>query len=295
MYPRYYALRRVNPYRGVVQIVEAGEVTAHSFDGLTWHLRADDGFGWVRPTGIWVEGEGLKAGPIEHLGDILPALETRPELPFPILDTQELWLLDKESGLPLALLACDRASVTQHARPDGEWHPFALTYTGFHSPALALRDPLDSGTPPRHRDVLARLVNQAARPHPVAQWFQRDQAGEGSGLSGLRVPHEWRGRTLPADAFPELLLRESWNSRLEKSVIADYHAWLAPLLLCWPRLSTDTRARLEILACEQPLTLARIHRLIPRMVDAPRIRAALVAARLEQASAGTSSPDQEWN
>ncbi len=295
MYPRYYALRRVNPYRGVVQIVEAGEVTAHSFDGLTWHLRADDGFGWVRPTGIWVEGEGLKAGPIENLGDILPALETRPELPFPILDTQELWLLDKESGLPLALLACDRASVTQHERPEGEWLPFALTYTGFHSPTLALRDKDDPGTPSRHRDVLARMVNQAARPHPVAQWFQRDQAGEGRGLSGLRVPPEWRGRSLPPTAFPELLLRESWNSRLEKSVIADYHAWLAPQLLCWPRLSTDTRARLEILACERPQALARIHRLIPRMVDAERIHAALVAARLEQAAFGSGSPEQEWS
>lgn len=295
MYPRYFALRRVNPYRGVVQIVETDEVTAHSFDGFTWHLRADDGFGWVRPTGIWVDGQGLIAGHCGNLVDMLPALETRPALPFPILDTQELWLLDKESGRPLALLACDRASVAHHERPDGEWHPFALSHTGFRSETLSRREASEPGTPPRHRDVVARLINQAARPQPVAQWFQRNQAGEGTGLSGLRVPAEWRDRQLPPDAFPELLVRESWNSRLEKSVIADYHAWLAPLLLCWPRLSDDTRARLEIQACTQPQALARIHRLLPRMLDAPRIHAALVAARLEQAAFGANSHEQDWN
>lgn len=292
MYPRYYALRRVNPYRGVVQIAEAGEVTAHSFDGLTWHLRADDGYGWVRPTGIWVAGEGLKAGHAANLGDILPALETRPALPFPIVDTQELWLLDKDSGLPLALLACDRASVNHRERPEGEWHPFTLSYTGFHSPTLAERDRSDPHPPPSHRDVLARLVNQAARPNAVAQWFQRDQTGAGNGLSGLRVPPEWRDRQLPTEAFPELLVRTSWNSRLEKSVIDDYHAWLAPSLLCWPRLSVAIRARLEILACEKPRWLARIHRLLPDVVDAPRIQAALVAARLEEAAGG---PEPDWN
>ncbi len=286
MYPRYYALRRVNPYRGVIQIVEAGEVTAHSFDGLTWHLRADDGYGWVRPTGIWIEGEGLKAGHVDNLGDILPALETRPALPFPLVDSQELWLLDKESGLPLALLACDREGVRHSEQAEGEWHPFVESFTGFHSPALAELEQ------PRHRERLARQVNQIARPYSAAQWFQRDPAGEGVGFSGLRIPHEWQGRHLPAAAFPELLVRETGNSRLENSVIADYHAWLAPILLSWPRLSVATRARLEILACEKPRWLARIHRLLPVMADAPRIQAALVAARLEQAAGG---PEPDWN
>ena len=151
-------------------------------------------------------------------------------------------------------------------------------------------------SPPRHRDVIARLVNQAARPHPSAQWFRRDQSGEGIGLSGLRIPHEWQGRRLSPESFPELLVRESWNSRLENSAIADYHAWLAPLLLSWPRLSLTTRARLEIQACEKPQWLARIHRLLPCMVDAPRIRATLVAAKLEQAAeAAECGPEQDWN
>jgi len=294
MYPLYYALRRVNPYRGVVQIVEAGAVTAHSFDGLTWHLRADDGYGWVRPTGIWVEGEGLKAGHVENLGDILPALETRPALPFPIVDTRELWLLDQESGLPLALLACDREGVMHNEQPEGEWQPFVPSFTGFHSHSLAEHDASDPRS--NHRDLLARQVNQAAGSDPAAQWFQRDRAGEGVGFSGLNIPGEWQGRRLSADVFPELLVRENWNSRLENSVIADYHAWLAPILLSWPRISVATRARLEILACEQPQWLARIHRLLPSRVDAPRIQAALVAARLENAlEQAAGGPEQDWN
>lgn len=298
MYPLYYALRRVNPYRGVVQIVEAGAVTAHSFDGLTWHLRADDGYGWVRPTGIWVEGEGLKAGHVENLGDILPALETRPALPFPIVDSRELWLLDKESGLPLALLACEREGAEQKEQAESDWQPFVPSFTGFHSPSLAELDESDPLS--NHHGLLARQVNQAAGSDPAAQWFQRDQAGEGVGFSGRRIPHEWQGRRLPAEAFPALLVREIWNSRLENSVIADYHAWLAPILLSWPRLAVATRARLEILACEQPQWLARIHRLLPSRVDAPRIQAALVAARLENAlenalEQAAGGPEQDWN
>ncbi|MDD5389074.1 MAG: hypothetical protein PHD37_06995 [Gallionellaceae bacterium] len=290
MYPSYYALRRVNPYRGVVQVVDTGQVTAHSFDGLTWHLRADDGYGWVRPTGIWVEGEGLRAGHVENLHDILPALETRPALPFPIVDTQELWLLDPKSGLPLALLACDREGARHDDPPKGEWQPFVPSFTGFHSPALAEHDASDASV--SHRDLLARQVNRAAGAEASAQWFQRDKAGAGVGFSGPRIPVEWHGRRLSADAFPELLVREIWNSRLENSVIADYHARLAPILLSWPRIAVATRARLEVLACEKPRWLARIHRLLPSRVDAPRIQAALVAARLEEAAGG---PEQDWN
>lgn len=292
MYPRFYAFRRVNPYRGVVQVVDLGGATAHSYDGLTWHLRADDGHGWMRPVGVWEQGVGLKAGHPVGLDGLLAALETRPALPFPLLDSQELWLLERETSLPLALLATEQGQARRE-QPDPEWHPFVRSYTGFVSEALAQRDATaPSGV--AHRDTLARLVNQAARPHPMAQWFLRGQDGAGQGGSGLRLPYEWRGRQLAATDFPELLVREAGNSRLEKSVISDYHAWLAPLLLSWPRLSLETRARLERQACLRPSWLARVHRLLPTQVDPACIQAALVAARLEQAQAGAGSLDLPW-
>lgn len=281
MYPRYYARRRVNPYKGVVQVVDVGDATAHSFDGWRWHLRADDGYGLMRPVGVWEEGEGLRAGQPGVAPDLMAALETRPALPFAFFDTWELWLLHRETGLPLALIGTARASEPRGIPQALQWHGFVQGYTGFRSPALARKE--RAGAEVSHRDMLARIVNQAARPHAMAQWFHRGQSGAGEGAGGARLPHEWRERSLPPDAFPELLVQENLNSRLEQSVIADYHACLAPLLLLWPRLSDGTRDRLESLACDKPRWLARLYRLLPRVMDPARLNAALVAARLEQA------------
>lgn len=295
MYPSYYALRRVNPYRGVVHFVDVGDASAHTYDGISWHLRADDGYGWVRPVGVWEEGGGLKLGQPAGLDDIIAALASRPNLPFPIFDTFELWLLDRESGLPLALLATRRGGIEGAEKTDSEWFPFVPTYTGFRSGVLAQRDAVTKNPGDAHRDFLARLVNQAARPHAMTQWFQRDQSGIGKGMVGLRLPYEWRGREMPVQAFPELLVREQWqsqaNTRLEQSVISDYHRWLAPLLLLWPRLSSETRARLELQACEKPQWLTRVHRLLPTMLNPALIQAALVAARIEQAQTGADQDD----
>jgi len=289
VYPRYYALRRVNPYRGVVAVVDIGDATAHSFDGLTWHLRADDGYGLVRPVGVWEERAGLRVGQANAAPDLMAALESRPELPFPIFDTWELWLLHRETGLPLAILATARSNEPRPHTRDIQWMPFVPTYTGFRSPTLASRDETAAaslGSQASHRDMVARIVNRAAKPHPMTQWFHRGQSGVGEGEGGARLPHEWRSRQLESGAFPELLVREEWNSRLEQSTIADYHAWLAPLLLLWPRLSTPTRDRLEAMACERPRWLVRVHRLLPQVVDPVRLNAALVAARLELAQGG---------
>jgi len=295
VYPSYYALRRVNPYRGVVHYVDIGEASAHTFDGVTWHLRADDGYGWVRPVGVWEEGVGLKLGQPAGLDDILAALVTHPALPFPIFDTYELWLLDRESGLPLALLATRRGGIEGVEKMDSAWYPFAISYTGFHSPTLAKRDAVTRNASDAHRDFLASMVNQAARPHAMTQWFQRGQDGIGNGMTGLRLPYEWRSRQVRAEDFPELLVRETWNSRgnsrLEQSVISDYHRWLAPLLLLWPRLSAATRERLELEACEKPQWLARVYRLLPSMINPALIQAGLVAARIELAQVGGAQDD----
>lgn len=292
MYPSYYALRRVNPYRGVVQYVDVGGAVASSHDGVIWHLRADDGYGLVRPVGVWQAGRGLKIGHARGIEDLLAALETHPALPFPIFDIWELWLLDREAGMPLALLATSRLAPRGGANIETEWFPFSLTYTGFRTSALAERDALAPSAAGGHRDVLAKMVNHAARPYAMAQWFRRGQDGIGHGGAGLRLPYEWRARTLPAETFPELLVREKWNTRLEHSVISDYHRWLAPLLLLWPRLSEATRRRLELAACENPRWLARVQHLLPPPLEAERIRAALVAARMQEALGGDeTSPD----
>jgi hypothetical protein len=285
---RYYAVRRLNPYRGVVQVVDVDDAEARSLDGVTWHLRADDGQGWVRPVGVWVEGEGLKAGVGERYPELLAALADKPTLPFPLADTVELWLLAKDSGRPLALLGANRPSVHRHGLPDLEWIPFALTYRAFHSPALS--EALGDGPRvSRHRDIIERQVNATARPYAAAQWFRRRADGSGEGLSGYRLAPGWEDRVLAAEAFPDLLVSESWNSRLEKSVIWDYHAWLSPFLLCWPTLADAVRSRLEAAACLRPQWLAQVYRLLPKVLERDAIQAALVAARLQQAQSGTNN------
>ncbi len=289
MHARHYALRRVNPYRGLVLTVDVGDATAHSYDGVTWHLRGDDGFGWVRPTGIWVDGQGLKAGSASRNEDIVAALQARPALPFPLADRHELWLLDGESGLPLALLDTARPSTFAPSRIHAQWQPFPLTYTGFCSAALSQQDPaLPPGS--AHRDALARIVNQAAQPGVAAQWFHRLPDGTGEGLEGHHLQAAWRGRRLEAEAFPELLLRDVWNTRLEQSVINDYHAWVSPLLLLLPGLSDQTRDRLEAAATRRPGWMLKRHRLLPKVLNAARLNAILVSARLEE-SAGEALKD----
>jgi hypothetical protein len=282
---RTYARRRVNPYRGVVHVLDLGEAMAHTYDGLTWHLRAEDGQGLMRPVGVWVEGEGVRAG-TRIPPELIEALRQHPPLPFMLADRMELWLLDKAQGLPLALLATELPSRYRYERIEPEWHPFPLSYIAFRSAALARREDSPGTLDSRHRDWLARTVNGAARPYPAAQWFQRRPDGAGEGRAGLRLEAPWQRRRLSAQDFPELLVRASWNNPLEQSVIKDYHTWLAPLLLLLPELSDATRAWLEVAACRQPAWLARVHRLLPRVLDPARINAALVAARL-QAAAGT--------
>lgn len=290
---RAYAYRRLNPYRGVVHVLDLGEATATTFDGRTWYLRAEDGQGWLRPVGVWVEGEGVAAG-TRIPNELLAALESHPPLPYPLADRMELWLLDKAAGLPLALLASERPSRFRPARIDPEWHPFALTYSAFRSETLARREAVVGQAHERHRDWLARAVNTVARPYPAAQWFLRRSDGSGEGRTGLRLPADWQPRTLPAEAFPELLVRTDWNNPLEQSVIRDYHTWLAPLLLLLPSLGDANRAWLEAAACKEPARLARIHRLLPRVLDRHALNAALVAARMEAALGESANPLYEY-
>jgi hypothetical protein len=290
MYPRYYASRRLNPFRGVVQTVEVEEAQADSFDGVTWHLRADDGFGWVRPVGVWEEGVGLRAGVGTRYPELIEALERRPSLPFPLVDSVELWLLDREHAMPLAQIDAVPPSRYAPTRVEAAWLPFVKRYTGYRSPALARHDALGRGALADHKETLARLVNDIARPHARAQWFRRTPEGGGEGLDGVRLDGELNGRRLDVEAFPELIVRETGNNQLEQSAISDYHAWVSPFLLLLPNLSDATRDRLEEQARARSSWLARVHRLLPKVADPERVNGILVAARLEAAS---GDPEQD--
>ncbi len=279
----YYSLRRLSPYLGIVQVIDAGTTCAYSTNGRNWQLRTINAYGRFRLTGLWADYESEAP---QSAGDIGVALRERPPIPYPLADHFELWLLHRETQMPLALLKTRRWRHEIGEVEDPTWRPFLLEDNSFRSHTLdeTLPPPHPAARPAAHRDHLERLVNGAARPLPVAQWFERSPDGSGAGLSGLRVTAGLEGRTLPGAAFPDLLVDEThWPDARDAGLVADYHDWNAARLLAHHGLTRATRARLERAACRTPEKLLDSYPMIPEIVDADAVKVALVEARLIRA------------
>ena len=280
MQAAYYALRRFCPYQGVIQVVDVGGARAYSTDGRHWTVRLQS-----------PNARGLAGGPADAsettADDLMKALNDRPPLPFPQQDRVELWLLDKQSHLPLALVKTRRSIDEIDAVKDPSWRPFLSTTTGFQCAALAAgtqRRASGPITPARAQDVLERQVNLAARPLPRLQWFQRLDDGSGLGHDGMRVDEHLLGRHLPAEAFPELLVSAVWDDPTTRALVQDYHAWHAPLLLAHQNLSRATRDWLERAVHRCPAKLLDNYAMFPEVLDKDAMQVALVSAKLIQAS-----------
>lgn len=285
MEPAYYSVRQANPYRGLIQVIDAGEAHALSMDGERWEIRCRNKYRQFWPVGFWSEQEGGQLRGCPQASAILEAMERRPPVPFSAGDRTELWLLQKDTGLPLALLQTLRTGSTTEKVSDPTWRPFAIEDNTFVATCLASLDRSRrvGAWPTPHRDVLARQVNAAARPHPMAQWFTRDPSGAGLGGEGTRIPDEWIGRRLGRSQFPELLVDEHWAGQLEARLVQEYHEWHAAALLTHAHLARRTRRRLENAACAQPERLLKVYRLIPEFVDRQSVEIAMVGARLMHA------------
>lgn len=283
MSPTYYALRRFSPYQGMIQVVDVGAARAYSTDGRHWTVRLQNPEARLTPA-------SLRDRPDASADDLMRALNERPPLPFPQQDTVELWLLNKHSLLPMALVKTRRSIADIDAVKEPSWRPFLTTHSGFRcvalESALAARrrasDPTN-GITTRAQDVLEREINLAARPLPVLQWFERLTDASGVGHGGLRVDQHLQGRHLPADAFPEMLVDEHWDDATVQALVDDYHAWHAPLLLAHQNLSASTRSRLEVAARNNPAKLLNNYAMFPQVLDHDAMQVALVSAKLIQA------------
>lgn len=285
MIPKYYSQRQLSPYRGMLHVVDVGHALAYTVDGEHWRARLRNREGRLWPVGGWLDA-GHRFSPADSAA-LMEALNARPPLPFPQADRVELWLLDRIDGRPLALLQT-RTSLSGAEPPlDAVWWPFLVGDAEFHAECLRTPDAArrDGAWPLPHRDVLARYVNDAARPHPAAQWFLRNEEGGGKGLQGLRVPHTLLGRSLVRQAFPEMLIAEEWPDATAAALAREYHDWHAAALLTHLDLAGETRRRLEVAACRRPEKLLEVFRLIPRFIDRDRLEVALVQARLMQTRA----------
>ncbi len=280
---RYYSLRRLSPYQGTVQVVEMQGFRAMSADGVAWELRLDKP--GTRPTRVvWHEGGPFEIELNEHTEPFLSALRTHPPVPFPLADTLELWLLDAHDALPLALLASTLPSMAPPTTVDTTWRAAFVGDDSFIAPSLqaAVAHPPEQPFIP-HREILNRCVRRACGARPRAQWFRRGLSGDGVGLPGTGLEARLVGRPLEPSSFPQLLVREQWDSDVETGLVRDYHDWLAPTLLTHSNLPRTTRDRMERAACRQAEKLYRVHQLLPDVVNVDLIEVALVEAMLRRA------------
>ena len=283
----YYGVRRFGPYLGVIQVIDVGDACAYSTNGRTWRIRQQTASGRFR-WGVTQVSDKNDVSDVRLVGadNLVEALKKQPPVPFPIRDRFELWLLNSSTRRPLALLRTRYQAHDMEPVTDPHWRPFLMTDTAFVSPTLSAYEKANSrkGWPVPHRDQLESQVNVASRPMPAAQWFERAPDGSGEGCDGLRLKDGEIGRTLDADAFPELLISDQWDNAIQRGLVDDYHNWYAASLLAHQNLRDETRRRLERAACRRPRTLLAAYPLIPEILDRDAVDVALVSARLMNAS-----------
>lgn len=286
----YYSLRSLSPYEGTIQVVETDGFRALSRDGETWRIRVRAGSGHRAQHRTWRE-RGNEQTEMEQTQPGFELLLNRPKTPFPRRDTVELWLLDADSLLPLALLR----SLVPEQKPtrvtEAIWLAGFRDDESFYAPSLVAAGTLrpDDGVPISHAEVLNRCVRAAAGTMPQAQWFRRSEDGSGTGLDGLNLSTELQGRSLEAELFPELLVREAWSSDTHENLVRDYHHWQAPYLLTHSDLARNTRERLELAACQQAERLYSVRNLLPEVLNKERVDTAMVEAVIRRTA--TVKPD----
>ena len=292
-----YAIRQLNPFSGVLQVLETDLARAFSNNGVLWRIqvvgdrpehtwRSTDRqvqqqfFNW----GLWSAAEGLhrvSANPLLDIGAMqraaAPLLAQLPQrqqaLPFPLTDRFEYWACDYQSR-PVALIASTASAQYAKGSPDTAWHATHLADHSFESAALtaAGRPNRDGYCPRAHAEYLESAVRHRAQ---ARFWFERSADGSGRRLDN--------GLTLDAGAFPALGLETAWDEPLVSGLVEDYLCWQAPLLLLLPLPDTAQRARLEEQARARAELVADLYRLYPRVVRPELIEQARVEARLRRA------------
>jgi len=296
MTTRRYAVRRLNPFAGVVQVVTTDCARGISMDGRRWEIQVlaeapNDCWGSLSRNeasirffrfGIWSADEGLSRVPINPIMDVGSMLETAndlitelqqdaPGVPFELEDNLELWLLDHDDQ-PLALMMSASPDEDLESLQPRYWSAAPMNDRNFG------HERCDHEAPAA--DDLERLIRRTAKQRQGI-WFRREAPGTGAGtpLASAALDIE----PLPAAVFPMLPLRDDWSSKADGRLVARWKAWAAPRLLCLPYLSSDVQSELEELARGAALEVSAIWRLFPETVSTEFLRTARVEARLRKA------------
>ncbi len=280
---RAYAVRRLLPFLGVLQVIEMDQARATSANGLVWHLElqslqpmawgslnAGPGEkGWYLHA-LWSEQDGLCDAPVgsarrdvrarQRCGALIDRIRST-ALPLPLADRHELWLLDDQERRPLALLYAVQPGVPTPGSEPRRW----LGCFGREGVAGQRRFP-----------QIEALESQVRRRSGFGQrrlWVTWDKAHEQVAGEG--------GQSLAAADFPSCGLREDWSSAEEAGRVAAYMRWIAPSLLTLPWLSDQRRLWLEKSLSVQAASIEYHWRLYPRILRPQCVRAARVQTRLQ--------------
>lgn len=285
---RSYAVRRVNPFLGVLQVIETQAGRAISANGVVWDIEvlAERSGGWGSLNrndtqlafyryGLWSLHDGLvsrplaphlESDPLTHKCNHLIACirERLDHLPFELEDHRELWLFDKDRELPLALLASATADGSLPSPEPRYW-----------SSCIGA-----DGVPSQRRfpgsAELESQVKQRAGFNIKKHWItrRRDRSGTIDG----------RDEILPASLFPPFLITEDWPEPAQADLVSQYIQWIAPSLLTLQHLSNAQRQRLEQSLTTQAVSVEHHCQLYPEIVDQTLIKAARVQCRLQQSA-----------
>jgi len=284
---RAYAIRRVNPFLGVLQVIETEDGRAISANGVVWDIevlakRSSSGWGSLNRNikgkayyryGLWSLQDGLVSRPLA------PHLETDPlthkcqrliecirerleQLPFQLQDKRELWLFDSEHKQPLVLLA---SATADGKRPSPE--------PRYWSACIGA-----DGVPSQRRfpdtRELESQVKQRAGFNIHKRWVVRHDDGSAT----VENSDEY----INATDFPAFLLSEDWSDSEQATLAANYIDWTAPALLTLQHLSIDERVRLEKSLSVQAISVEHHWHLYPEIIDEKAINAARVQCRLQK-------------
>jgi hypothetical protein len=284
---RCYAKRRVNPFRGVMQIIESEEGRALSCNGVVWEIlvratrgsnpdnldREQDKKTYYR-FGMWSMDYGLMKrsdSPVDDQdyfdlsskSDVLVGYlqEYHDQLPFPLEDNLELWLFDKDDHRPLALLSSVLPDASLPSPGPKVWS--------------ASKGPAGTASQRRypHAEELEAQVKQRAGNRMYTHWLRRLTGGEGV--------FEGTDDSIPAEQFPVLLLDENWTDECEQRCVRDYIRWVSPSLLTLQHLDRATRERVENNLNVQAISIEHHWRLYPEVIDQKLLKAARVQSRIQ--------------
>lgn len=301
-----YSERILNPFRGVMNVIALDDAEAVTTDGVNWSLYVRDSFDTQddpeefadidNPNirfGTWSEAEGLKRAPVlpcyhyqeiqykgERLLEVLRHYAN--DVPFEFRDYYELWVLEKDTRQPLALIdsvCCDREIYNTNMLA---WRAGNLCHRYFKSSVTALDDDVHT-----HADLLDKLINERVGGKSSAQWFLRDESGYGYGLDGINLDSELEGRELSPRLFPRMFIEQHWENQQHSELVNDFINWQSPWLLLLDFLKDTQREALELAARKHALLVDKLHLLYPKIIEEKHIKAARVEAMLRKTQQNT--------